>query len=96
MQKNFQKRFNLDPPLKDIAQALANEAGELWKAGGGKWWSERKYSRAEKAVEIIDILHFFLAACLNIELTPDEIFKVYIKKLTENYQRQLKKGGYKG
>lgn len=96
MQDKFQWRFGYNPPLKDIASAIVSEGDELWKAGGGKWWSKKKYSREEKAREIIDIIHFWLMACLKIELTAEEIFDIYSKKLAENYRRQFKKGGYKG
>lgn len=97
MQDKFQNRFNMHPPLADVASAIVAEAGgELWKAGGGKWWSEKKYSREEKAEEIIDILHFWLQACITVGLTAEEIFDIYSRKLAENYRRQFQKGGYKG
>jgi len=96
MQDKLQNRFNMHPPLNDIASALGSEADELWKAGGGKWWSNKKYTKEEKAGELIDILHFWLAACINVGLSADEIFDIYSKKLAENYRRQFQKGGYKG
>ena len=62
MQDKLQNRFNMHPPLKDIASAIISEGDELWKADGGKWWSNKIYTREEKAEELIDILHFWLAA----------------------------------
>ena len=98
MQRKFQWKFKFtpEPPLKDIASALGSEADELWKAGGGKWWSIKGHTREKVAEEIIDILHFWLMACLKIGLSADEIFEIYSKKLAENYKRQLRKGGYRG
>jgi len=96
MQDKLQNRFNMHPPLNDIASALNAEASELWQAGGGKWWSIKGYTREKIAFEIIDILHFWLMACLKIGLTADEIFEIYSKKLAENYKRQFREGGYKG
>lgn len=96
-QWRFENKFKFKPTLKDMVCAIAAEAiGESWKTAGGKWWSEKEYSREEKVVELIDILHFWLCACIEVGLTAEEIFEVYSKKLAENYRRQFKKGGYKG
>lgn len=92
MQKKFQDKFGYYPPLFQCATAIMDEGGELWKAGGGKWWSKKKYTRADKIEEIIDILHFWLIACLIVGTSPQEILDEYSRKLAENYRRQ--KRGY--
>lgn len=88
MQQKFQERFNFHPPLHLLASAIMHEGGELWSVSSGKWWSKKKHKREEILEELIDILHFWLICCLEIDLTPEEILEVYSKKLKENYKRQ--------
>ncbi len=92
MQKEFQDRCGYWPDLKDVAAALQAEAGELWGESSGKWWKKHKPTREKQLGELADILHFFLIACLKIDVTPQELFDVYSKKLEINYQRH--KDGY--
>jgi len=92
MQKKFQDKYGYYPPLHRVASAIASEAMELWQAGKGKWWSKKDYNRHDKVEEVVDILHFFLIACLELGISAQELFDEYSKKLAENYRRQ--KRGY--
>ena len=91
-QKEFQDVCNLHPELKDICAALMAEGGELWGKVGGKWWKKHKTSTEEQIEELVDILHFFLTACLALHVSPKELFDSYCKKLDINYKRH--KEGY--
>jgi len=73
-----------------IASAIMTEAGELWGVSGGKWWSKKQYQDEEKKEELIDILHFFLAYCVEMKISTQELYELYVSKLSENYERQLK------
>jgi len=92
LQKEFQDKCSYWPELKDVAAALQAEGGELWGESEGKWWKKHKPSREKQVFELADILHFFLIACLKLDVTPQELFDVYTKKLEVNYQRH--KDGY--
>lgn len=45
--------------------------------------------------EATDALFFFLAVCLGLGLTAEELFEMYEKKLDENYKRQQRTSEYK-
>jgi len=93
MQQKFQNKYGFkDIGLDRLASAIMAEGGELWKIGEGKWWSKKIYPREQKVEELIDILHFFLTACLEINITPQELLDEYSKKLAENYRRQIRRG----
>jgi len=90
MQKKFQNKFSYHPPLHLIASAIMHEGGELWTVSRGKWWSKKTYPKEEQIEELIDILHFWLIYCVELNLSPDEILDSYSKKLAENYRRQIR------
>jgi len=89
LQKAFQEKFNLHPSLHLVASAMMTEAGELWEVSGGKWWSRKKHNDEEKIEELIDILHFFLAYCVEVGISANDLFRKYSKKLSINYERQF-------
>ena len=90
LQKEFQDTHDFNPALHMIASAILAEAGELWAVSGGKWWSKKQHKDEDRKEELIDILHFFLAYCVKMEISAKELFELYVKKLSENYERQLK------
>lgn len=96
LQQEFQETFGFYPPLKDIASAVMHEGGELWGASEGKWWSTKKETREHQVEEIVDIIHFVLQYSLQIGVSAQELYETYLRKLYENYERQERKGGYKG
>lgn len=91
MQQKFQNKYGFKMVgLDKLASAIMAEGGELWKIGEGKWWSKKTYPRSEKVEELVDILHFFLIACLELGVTSQELLDEYSKKLAENYKRQIR------
>lgn len=90
-QKKFQNKYKMHPALKDVGVALASEALEIWKAGGGKWWSKKTYTHEQKVEEIADGMHFLLLSMIEEKVSAEELYEVYCKKLQENYARQESK-----
>ena len=89
LQKAFQDKYGLSKVgLDKLAAAMAAEAGELWGASDGKWWKKTKDTPKHRLEELVDLWHFFMAYMLEDEITPDQFFKAYKKKLAENYHRQ--------
>lgn len=93
LQKEFQEKYGYFPALDKWASALMSEGGELWTAstdgkGQGKWWKKQADTREHQVEELVDILHFFLGACICLNVSPQELFDAYTKKLGVNYQRQ--------
>ena len=89
LQKSFQEKFNFHPSLHLIASAIMTEAGELWEASEGKWWTKKKHTDEERLEELVDILHFFLTYCVEIDISAKELFDRYTRKMSENYKRQF-------
>ena len=38
--------------------------------------------------ELVDILHFFVSMCLKAGLSSEELYRMYIEKNKENFDRQ--------
>jgi len=89
LQGEFQAKFAFHPPLHRVASAIMTEAGELWEASEGKWWTRKKHTDEERREELVDILHFFLSYCVEMGISPRELFGLYARKLAVNYQRQF-------
>jgi dimeric dUTPase (all-alpha-NTP-PPase superfamily) len=87
-QKKFQDKYNYHRPTHELCSAMASECMELWGISGGKWWKKTESSMREQKEELADILHFFVATCINMNITPKELYASYIRKLAINYQRQ--------
>jgi dimeric dUTPase (all-alpha-NTP-PPase superfamily) len=69
--------------------AMFAELGELLNETSWKPWKEHydidKYKIKE---ELSDVFHFFLAIMIQLNITPDELYKEYVKKNEVNHQRQ--------
>ncbi len=79
--------------------AMLSEMAELLNEVNFKWWKNPE-PVDEDAVkeELVDILHFFVSMCLRAHMSPDELYKIYLDKNKENFNRQLglsEKSGYK-
>ena len=100
MQKSLADMMNLDRYPKDteekvsaLCTAIMHEAVELQRTTNWKWWkTPTAFDEAEAREELIDIWHFVVQASLELNLTPDDILKEYVRKNGINRQRQ--KDGY--
>ena len=100
MQKGLEDMMNLDRYPKDtegkvsaLCTAIMHEAVELQRTTNWKWWKiPTVFDEAEAREELIDIWHFVVQASLELNLTPEDILKEYVRKNEINRQRQ--KDGY--
>ena len=78
--------------------AMLSEMAELIDEVNFKWWKNPKPVDEEKVkYELVDIMHFFVSMCLIYNMDAEELFKKYINKNKENYDRQYgrsSKDGY--
>jgi hypothetical protein len=89
LQGGFQAKYGwVKKPLYPWAAAMMAEAGELWGGCGGKWWKKKQNTPDENLEELIDLWHFFMGFMLDAEITPEQFFEAYLKKLRINYERQ--------
>jgi NTP pyrophosphatase (non-canonical NTP hydrolase) len=98
LQKNLARECNYgDRTPAELGVAIAAEGLEMWdnegKERNGKWWKKpvENLLQAQKE-EAIDILHFWLQLCLELEIDSDEIVQLYKRKMEKNISRQ--KEGY--
>lgn len=77
--------------------AMVSELAELLDEVNFKWWKNPKeidYSLVKG--ELVDILHFFTGMCLRVGMTSEELYKLYLEKNKENFDRQYGKSQKKG
>ena len=94
-------RRHLDFPMDEWMQrevlAMLSELSEVLDEVNFKWWKNKKPLDMDALHgELVDILHFFVSMCLKSGLTADELFKGYVEKNKENFDRQNGKSTKKG
>lgn len=81
--------FDQSTALQKHALALMVELAEVVEEARYKWWKNAEPIRLEKLrEELVDVLHFFVAMCLTADMTADDLFRGYLQKNAENFQRQ--------
>lgn len=79
--------------------AMLSEMAELIDEVNFKWWkNEKPVDEQRVKEELVDILHFFVSMCLKMDMTPQELYDMYLEKNKENFDRQdgqSLKSGYK-
>ena len=74
------------------------ELTELLNELNYKWWKNPKpIDQAAVQEELVDVLHFFVSMCLRSGMTAEDLYRGYIAKNQENFDRQYgrsKKKGY--
>lgn len=106
MQELFDKDVIKNRGLEDVTPeqwiqkqtlAMVSELAELLDEVNFKWWKNPKeidYSLVKG--ELVDILHFFTGMCLRVGMTSEELYKLYLEKNKENFDRQYGKSQKKG
>ena len=79
------------------ALALYVEMGEMLGEINYKWWKNPKeVDTAAVQEELVDVLHFYLSMCLEMGMTADDLYRIYMEKNRENFLRQQGKSQKKG
>lgn len=77
--------------------AMVSELAELLDEVNFKWWKNPKPLNADNVKdELVDILHFFTAACIHAGMDAEELYSRYMLKNKENFDRQYGKSLKKG
>lgn len=85
--------------LKNYTDALAGECHELQECLSWKhWYKEAKEGRQYQLqdvqnarVEATDMLFFWISICQLLGMTPEDVYRLYAKKLNINHRRQDEK-----
>lgn len=95
--KNRNLNFTKEEWIQKGSLALIDEITELLNEINYKWWKNpRPIDDNAVKGEIVDMLHFFVSICLYAGMTSDELYKLYIDKNKENYDRQNGKSAKQG
>jgi len=72
--------------------AMFDEICESLRETPWKPWKKKQSLNIERyREELIDLLHFFVNACLVSGMTADDLFDKYTIKMKENIDRQMRK-----
>lgn len=90
-------RFSRDEWIQREVLAMVSELAELLNEVNFKWW-KNPVPENEDAIkeELVDVLHFFTAACLKSGMDAEELYERYMRKNRENFDRQHGKSAKKG
>ncbi|MDL2234906.1 dUTPase [Christensenellaceae bacterium OttesenSCG-928-L17] len=73
---------------KDVLAIIA-ELGELLNEVNFKWWKNPKeIQTAALHEEMVDVLHFFVSMCIRAGMDADTLYRIYMDKNKENFNRQ--------
>ena len=90
------KHGPLDQPsvwLRMYIRAMKDEVRELEESIEWKWWRNGNTDMENVRVELIDIFHFLLSACIASGMDGTDLVNIYYKKRKLNFDRQ--KNGFK-
>lgn len=93
---NCDARLQAGRALKNYIDALASECAELQDCLSWKhWYAEAKQGRQYQLqdvqnarVEATDMLFFWISICQLLGMEPNDVFRLYEKKLGINHKRQ--------
>ena len=75
--------------LLNYCRAMSQEMAELTDSVPWKWWAKyQEFDSQNIAVELIDILHFWISACQVMGLSAEDVFRIYTQKHEVNRMRQ--------
>jgi dimeric dUTPase (all-alpha-NTP-PPase superfamily) len=79
------------------AMAMVAELSEVLDEVNYKWWKKPKeLNQAALQEELVDVFHFFLSMCLEAGMTAEDLYRVYLDKNKENFDRQMGLSAKKG
>lgn len=94
-QRQFQRFLKVEQDQKYInvmILACIDELCEMLRETPWKPWKQQQtmnYDRFKE--ELVDLIHFVMNLMLIAELSVDDLYDAYHKKLNENYKRQKQK-----
>jgi hypothetical protein len=93
---NGPQRLAAGKALKNYIDAMAAECHELHECLSWKhWYKEAREGRQHQLqdvqnarVEAVDMLFFWVSICQTLGLSPQDVYRLYAKKLGINHRRQ--------
>ncbi len=95
--KNRNLEYSKEEWIQKEVLAIVSELAELLAEVNFKWWKNPKPVNDDNVKdELVDILHFFAAACIHSGMDAKELYERYMKKNKENFDRQYGRSEKKG
>ena len=87
--RGFTAQYSREDWVQKKCLALMDELGELLDEVNYKWWKNPKpIDKNAVAEELVDILHFWVSMCIDMDLSADDVYKTYLAKNRANKDRQ--------
>lgn len=88
--RNFKHSATIQKWIINYVTAIQQEIAELRDSTNWKWWRSKvdKFDLQNIWVELVDILHFWMSACMVAGLSPRDVYKMYREKNKVNFERQ--------
>ena len=95
--KNRNLEYSKEEWIQKEVPAIVSELAELLAEVNFKWWKNPKPVNDDNVKdELVDILHFFTAACIHSGMDAKELYERYMKKNKENFDRRYGRSEIKG
>lgn len=79
------------PTKTERCMAIIHEVIELHKLTNWKWWKQPHYEdKTAMKEELADVWHFVVSLSIEMNVTPDELLRLYKEKNQVNHDRQEK------
>lgn len=89
--------FSLEEWMQKEILAMLSELSEVLDEVNFKWWKNKKPLDVDALQgELVDILHFFVSMCIKSGMDAEVLFKKYLEKNKENFDRQYGRSEKKG
>ncbi len=89
--------FSLEEWMQKEVLAMLSELSEVLDEVNFKWWKNKKPLDVDALQgELVDILHFFVSMCIKSGMDAEVLFKKYLEKNKENFDRQYGRSEKKG
>lgn len=89
MEKRHLEGYSMEEWIQKETLAMMSELAELIDEVNFKWWKNPKPCDVDRVKEeLVDILHFFVSMCLKTGMDAGELYRRYLDKNKENFNRQ--------
>ncbi len=75
--------------ILNFCRAMQQEIAELTDSVPWKWWARYQQLDLQNArVEVIDLFHFLISLAQTLDMSAEDVFRLYTEKHRVNHQRQ--------
>ncbi len=73
----------------NYCRAMQQEIAELTDSVPWKWWAKyQEFNMQNARVEVIDLFHFLISLAQTLDMSAEEVHRLYCDKHRVNHQRQ--------